>query len=229
MRIIHRLRHAWESFAERTGLRLLPPVGTAVAVLALGVLIPFLPRVDALPPQLAPTLASARLARFLRSHPDLPDAGPSGPIYSVRPAFYWPERPGAANYSFRLHGADGTELAAAKGIKNTFHIVPPPGRLNPGEYRFEVRAVVNGEEVPWQERVFTVRDTPEGLRELLASTGIDLDGSQREYVLIGYYADLQSPHDVISAFLQWKTALGEASSIGNGPPAMWLKTLHTTP
>jgi len=225
LRLSDTLRHRWESFAKRTGFRFLPPVSAAVAVLAAGVLLPFMPRVDALSPQLAPSLASARLTRFLREHVDLPDAGPSGSTYSSRPGFYWPERPGAESYCFTLRRSDGTEQAAATGITRTFHVIPPPGRLAPGEYRFEVRAVVNGEEIPWQERAFTVRETPEELSRLRGTMGVDLDAAQTEYVLIGFYADLQSPHDVVSAFLQWKTALGEASTVGNGPPAAWLRTL----
>lgn len=225
MRLAHKLRHGWESFAERTGLRLLPPVGAAVAVLALGVLLPFVPRVDALPPQLAPSLASARVGRFLRAHPDLPDTGPAGAIHASRPAFFWPERPGAESYAFRLHRADGTEQAAADGIPRTFHIIPPPGRLEPGEYRFEVLAVVKGERMPWRERRFTVLPASDDLRQLLGTLGMDLDAAKAEYVLLGYYADLRSPCDVISAFLQWKSARGERDSVGKGPPSTWLETL----
>jgi len=225
LRLVHKVRHKWEAFAERAGLRLLPPVGAAVAAVALGVLVPFLPRVDALPQQLAPSLASARLERFLRTHPDLPDAGPAGPIYTSRPAFFWPERPGAGSYAFRLRRADGTEVAAADGITRTFHVIPPPGRLDPGEYRFEVLAITSGERTPWREQTFSIRRAPEEIQGLLGTMGMDLDAADSEYVLIGCYAELQSPHDVISAFLQWKTALGEAASLGKGPPSAWLKTL----
>lgn len=225
MRLAHRLRHTWEAFAARTGLRLLPPVGTALAVLALGVMLPFVPRVDALPPQLAPSLASARIARFLRTHEALPEAGPTGPIYASRPAFYWPEREGAGSYVFRLYRSDGTEQAAAGGIKQTFTLIPPPGQLAPGDYRFEVKAVVQGETVPWQEHAFTVRPTPEDLERLLGRMGMDLTAAESDYVLLGYYADLRSPDDVISAFLQWKTTRGEAGSLGKGPPAAWLAAL----
>jgi hypothetical protein len=224
LRLAHTLRHKWEALATRTGLRLLPPVGTALAVLAAGVLIPFVPRVDALPPQLAPSLASARIARFLRAHPELPEAGPSGAIYAARPAFFWPERAGADAYVFRLYRADGTEQAAAE-VRKTFTLIPPPGRLEPGEYRFEVKAVVKGETVAWQERTFTVRPAPEDLTRLLGAMGMDLSAAESQYVVLGYYADLRSPDDVISAFLQWKTARGEAESLGKGPPAAWLATL----
>ncbi len=225
MRPAHRLRHKWEAFATRTGLRLLPPVGTALAVLALGVLLPFVPRVDALPPQLARSLASARIVRFLRTHEALPEAGPTGAIYASRPAFFWPECPHADSYVFRLYREGGTEQAAAKGIKQTFTLILPPGLLPPGEYRFEVKAVVKGETVPWQEHGFTVRPTPEDLERLLGTMGMDLTAAESDYVLLGYYADLRSKDDVISAFLQWKTTLGEAGSIGKGPPAAWLATL----
>ena len=98
MRFAHKLRHRWESFAGATGLRLLPPVPTAALVLAAGILLPFWPRVDALPQQLAPSLASARVARFVRSRADFPEAGPSGGILSPRPAFYWPAHAEAKGY-----------------------------------------------------------------------------------------------------------------------------------
>ncbi len=226
MRLSQKLRLKWERVATRTRLRLLPPVGAALAVLALGVLLPFLPRVDALPPQLEPSLASARIARFLRSHDVLPEAGPTGAIYSSRPAFFWPEREGADSYVFRLSGADGAELAAAQGIRTTFTLIPPPGRLPPGEYRFEVKAVVQGETLPWQEHAFTVRPTPPELDGLLGKMGMDLTAAESDYVLLGFYSDLRSEDDVISAFLQWKTTRGEAKALGKGPPAAWLSTLE---
>lgn len=225
MRLAQKLRHQWEVFATRTGLRLLPPVAAAIAVVALGVLVPLLPRVDALPAQLAPSLADDRLARFLGTHEQLPDAGPSGEIYASRPAFFWPEREGADGYAFRLYRADGTEQAAADGIKTTFHLIPPPGVLAPGNYRFEVKAIVKGERVPWQEHEFTILPAP-GLAPLRGTMGIDLDAAQSDYVLLGYYADLKSPCDVISAFLQWKAARGELGSVGKGPPAVWLAPLR---
>jgi hypothetical protein len=222
VRFAQKLRHRWEAFAEGTGLRFLPPVGAALIVLAAGVLLPFVPRVDALPPQLAPSLAAARVTRFVRAHADLPEAGPSGAIFSTRPAFYWPAHPDAKSYSFRLERADGTQQAAADGITRTFHFVPPPGRLVPGEYRFSVHAVAKGERIPWQERQFTVRPAPEELEQLTRTLGMDLGGAESAYVLLGCYADLQSPHDVVSAFLQWKSARGEADSLGEGPPSAWL-------
>ena len=225
MRLADTLRRKWEAFAARTGLRLLPPVGTALAVLAAGVLLPFVPRVDALPPQLAPSLASARIVRFLRAHKELPEAGPSGAIYASRPAFFWPEREGADSYAFRLYRADGAEQAAASGVRQTFTLIPPPGRLEPGEYRFEVKAIVRGETVPWREHAFTVRPAPEDLVRLFGAMGMDLPATESQYVMLGYYADLGSPHDVISAFLQWKTTRGEAESLGKGPPSAWLATL----
>jgi hypothetical protein len=225
VRLAHNLRHRWEAFAEATGLRFLPPLGAAAVVLAAGLLLPFVPRVDALPPQLAPSLASARIARFVRAHADLPEAGPSGSIFAPRPAFYWPARPDAATYSFRLERADGTEQATASGLTRTFHFVPPPGRLEPGEYRFQVHAIVRGEKIPWQERSFSVKPAPEELQRLLSTIGMDLGGPDSAYVLLGCYADIQSPHDVVSAFLQWKSARGEADSLGSGPPSAWLDAL----
>jgi hypothetical protein len=226
LRLSQKIRHGWESFATRTGLRLLPPVGAALAVLAAGVILPFLPRVDALPPQFAPSLASARIARFLRAHGTLPDFGPTGAVYSTRPAFFWPAREGADSYAFRLHGEGGTELAAAQGIKETFTMIPPPGRLAPGEYRFEVKAVLKGETLPWQEHAFTVRATPADLERLHGRMGMDLTAAESDYVLLGYYSDLRSEDDVISAFLQWKTTLGETKALGKGPPSAWLATLR---
>jgi hypothetical protein len=225
LRLAQKLRHRWEVFATRTGLRLLPPVAAAVAVVALGVLVPLLPKVDALPAQLAPSLAEGRLARFLRTHEHLPDAGPTGEIYASRPAFFWPEREGADGYAFRLYRADGTEQAAADGILTTFHMIPPPGVLAPGEYRFEVKAIVKGDRVPWQEQRFTVLRAP-GLESLRGTMGLDLGAAESDYVLLGYYADLNSPCDVISAFLQWKATRGELGSLGKGPPAAWLADLR---
>jgi len=225
VRFAQKLRHRWEAFAEATGLRFLPPVGAALAVLAAGLLLPFVPRVDALPPQLAPSLANARITRFVRAYPDLPDVGPSGPIFAPRPAFYWPAHPDAQSYSFRLERADGTEQAAADGITRTFHFVPPPARLKPGAYRFQVHALVNGRKVPWQERDFSVKAAPGDLQRLTSTIGMDLGGADGAYVLLGCYADLQSPHDVVSAFLQWKSARGEAASLGTGPASVWLDAL----
>jgi hypothetical protein len=226
LRFVHRLRHGWEAFAEKAGLRFLPPVAAAIVVLAAGILLPFVPRVDALPPQLAPSLAASRISRFLRADPDIPDVGPTGPTYAARPAFFWPECPGAESYSFRLYRADGTEQAAADGIRRTFHIIPPPGRLDPGEYRFEVVAVAKGTKTPWQQGAFRVLPAPEAIRKLSDTVGVDLGAAENAYVLLGCYADLRSPSDVVSAFLQWKSALGEADAIGNGPASVWLKTLQ---
>ncbi len=225
MRLSHELRRRYEAFATRTGLRLLPPVGAAVAVLAFGILLPFVPRVDALPPQFAPSLASSRIARFLRAHDKIPDAGPTGPIYSPRPAFFWPVCEGADSYAFRLCLANGAEQARAEGIKETFTLIPPPGQLAPGEYRFEVHAVVKGQASPWREGTFTVRPRPADLDHLLGRMGMELTAAEADYVLLGAYADLRSTDDVVSAFLQWKTARGEASSLGKGPAAVWLKSL----
>jgi hypothetical protein len=229
VRFAHKLRHRWETFADATGLRFLPPVCAAAVVLAAGVLLPFVPRVDASPPQLAPSLASARIARFVRGHADLPEAGPSGPILSSRPAFYWPARTDAQSYSFRLERADGAEQASATGIRTTFHLIPPPGRLEPGQYRFQVHAVVNGKEIPWRECTFGVNHpvapAAQELPSLLGGAGMELDAAESAYVLLGYYAERQSPHDVISAFLQWKSARGEAATLGAGPPSTWLNTL----
>jgi hypothetical protein len=225
LRLAHRIRHGWEAFAARTGLRGLPPVLAAIAVLAAGVLFPFVPRVDALPPQLAPSLANSRVGRFLRAHPDIPEAGPSGTVRTPRPAFYWPEREGADSYSFRLYRADGTPQASADGLKTVFTLIPPPGALAPGEYRFEVKAVVKGEAQAWREKAFTVRPAPEDLAKLTHAMGMDLTPAEGAYVLLGYYADVGSPDDVISAFLQWKAARGEAATVGKGPAAAWLKSL----
>jgi hypothetical protein len=215
--------------AASTGLRFLPPVGAALVVLAAGVLLPFVPRVDASPPQLAASLATARVTRFVRAHADLPEVGPSGPILSNRPAFYWPAHPGAQSYSFRLERSDGAVQAAATGIRNTFHLIPPPGRLEPGQYRFQVHADVKGEKVAWQECTFTtshpIGPEHEDLPSLLGSAGMELDAAESTYVLMGYYADRQSPHDVVSAFLQWKAARDETASLGAGPPSLWLNAL----
>jgi len=225
LRLAHDLRRRWEAFATRMGLRLLPPVGTAVAVLAFGVLLPFVPDVDALPPQFAPSLASSRIARFLRAHETIPEMGPTGAVYSARPAFHWPACEGADSYAFRLYGAGGAEMARAEGIKQTFTLIPPPGLLAPGEYRFEVDAFQNGAPVLWRESNFTVRPRPAEIDHLLGRMGMELTAAESEYVLLGTYADLRSAHDVVSAFLQWKTARGEAASLGNGPAAVWLKSL----
>ncbi|HEX5137780.1 MAG TPA: hypothetical protein VFY93_12455 [Planctomycetota bacterium] len=227
MRLLHKLRHRWEAFAGATGLRFLPPVGAAACVLAAGVLLPFVPRVDARPPQLAPSLAGARIARFARAHPDLPDLGPAGTILAARPAFYWPARPDAESYSFRLESSDGTVQASATGIRTTFQLILPPGRLKPGEYRFSVHAVLNGKETPWREGSFAIYDAgPQpDIQALLGSAETDLDAAESAYVLLGYYAERQSVHDVVSAFLQWKTARGEAASLGSGPPSVWLNAL----
>jgi hypothetical protein len=220
------MRLRWDAFAQSAGLRSLPPVGAAIVAVVLGVLLPFAPRVDALPPQLSPSLADARIGRFLRTHPEIPDTGPAGTIYAARPAFHWPEREGAESYAFRLERADGTAQAAAEGITRTFHFVPPPGRLEPGAYRFEVLAVVKGAKVHWQERSFSVVRAPEDLERLVDTVSMELDAAASAHVLMGCYADLQSPHDVVSAFLQWKAASGEADSLGKGPAAAWIKTLR---
>lgn len=227
MRFAHKLRYRWEAFANASGLRYLPPVSAAACVLLAGVLLPFVPRVDATPPQLAPSLASARVARFVRTHANLPDLGPSGTILATRPAFYWPACPEADSYSFRLEGANGAVLSSATGVLTNFHLILPPGRLEPGAYRFQVIAVVKGMEIPWREGTFTIdamAKEPE-LQVLLGSARTDVDAAESAYALLGYYAERQSVHDVISAFLQWKTALGEAASLGSGPPSVWLNAL----
>jgi hypothetical protein len=217
-RLARLLRERWERFAARTGLRMLPPVPAVLVVLALGILVPFVAKVDALPAQLAPSLAKDRLARFLAAHKQLPEAGPAGVIYCQRPAFYWPEHPGADSYTLRLYRADGTEQAGVTGIRHLFHLIRPPGGLEPGTYRYEVVAVVEGVEIPWQEHEFTVETPPEEPpRETMLMT---LGPAECAYVLVGHYARLDSPHDVVSAFLHWKAARGEDP--GPGSPASWL-------
>jgi hypothetical protein len=116
-------------------------------------------------------------------------------------------------------------MSRAEGLKQTFTLIPPPGLLAPGEYRFEVDASKNGARSRWRESNFTVRPRPEELDRLLGRMGMELSAAEAEYVLLGAYADLRSAHDVVSAFLQWKTAKGEAKSLGNGPAAAWLESL----
>ena len=55
--------------------------------------------------------------------------------------------------------------------------------------------------------------------------GMELPGEGSDYVLLGCYAEFGSAHDVISAFLQWKTRRGEAATLGKGPPSAWLATV----
>jgi hypothetical protein len=222
------IRQRWESFATRTGLRFLPPVPTVILAVAAGVLVPFVVTVDALPTQLAPSVARDRLARFRAQFPDLPDSGPSGLICSHRPAFFWPEHTGADSYSLRVYSSDGVEQVTADGLKTTFHLIQPPGGLTPGvSYRFEVSAVVAGEPIPWQEHDFTVRPPPDDLEPLLAGSRMHLDPEEGAFVLLGYYAGLESPSpcDVISAFLQWKAARGELAGLPAGTPAIWLSSV----
>jgi hypothetical protein len=217
-RVAKLLRERWEALAARTGLRFLPPVPTVLLVLAAGVLVPFVAPVDALPTQFAPSLAQERLARFRAAHPTLPEAGPLGSVYSKRPAFFWPAHADADHYSLRVLRSDGTEQVRVDMLRRPFHLIQPPGGLEPGaSYRFEVVAFVAGEALPWQEHSFAIRPEPEDLGPLLASLRLGLGTEESAYVLLGYYADKQSPHDVVSAFLHWKACRGELGSLGAGP------------
>jgi len=219
------LREQWNAFAARTHLRALPPVPAVVAVILLGMLLPFAWKSDALPAPLESSLAAERLSRFYRAHAGrLPEAGPSGPVYSQRPAFFWPEHPGADHYTFRLYRADGSEQASLERVTRLFHILQPPGGLEPGaSYRFEVAAVVAGVPIPWQEHHLTVRPPPEELEALLDSMYMELGRAESLFVLLGYYADLQSPDDVVSTFVRWKAAKGELASLDDGTPETWLE------
>jgi hypothetical protein len=222
------VRERWESFAGRTGLRLLPPVPTVLLVVTAGVLVPFLAAVDALPTQFDPDLARDRVARFRAQYPKMPDSGPSGLICSRRPAFFWPEHAGADSYSLRVYSNDGTEQVTADGLRTTFHLIEPPGGLVPGvAYRFEVAAVVAGHTIPWQEHDFTVRPPPDDLEPLLEGLRMRVGPEESAFVVLGYYASLPSPSpcDVVSAFLHWKALRGELASLPPGAPATWLDTL----
>jgi len=221
-----RLRADWNAFAERARLRALPAVPAVVTVILLGMLLPFAGGGTVLPAQLESSLAAERLQRFYRAHEGrLPEAGPSGPIYSTRPAFFWPECPGADYYTFRLYRSDGSEQASVDRVRTLYYVLQPPGGLEAGaNYRFEVSAVVESVPIQWQEQFLVVRPPPEELDALLDSMHLELGNADGLFVLLGYYADLQSPDDVVSTLIQWKAATGELDSLDDGTPETWIET-----
>jgi len=162
--------------------------------------------------------------------------GPAGSIYAVRPAFYWPRVPGAARYAFTLrHGED--VVVRAESVGKCYFLLRPPGALQTGQtYRFEVAAMnADGAFLPFPggeprlRQKFQVRATPEDLDDLNRLIRMELSADAGAYVLMGYFADRSSAHDVISAFISWKVYGRKTTELSKGEARDWLAAEFSKP
>ncbi|MFQ5844152.1 MAG: hypothetical protein ACE5JG_04110 [Planctomycetota bacterium] len=177
----------------------LPPVpGVWAAVLA-GLIVPFLLEVDAVPTELRPSLARRRLRAF---RPEPVPVGPRGEILHDRPAFAWREVPDAHGYFFKLLTAEGSVYNTTEFVSGRRHLLEPPDRLQRGRrYTWWVQALDRdrrrlGEpvQVPFSVAKLEARTAGPG-----RSAARLTDPARRALALAGWYATLDSPHDVASA------------------------------
>lgn len=201
-------RGSWNSFAERFHLRAMPALPTILVVLAVAIALPLEARVDDRPTELAPTLAAERLARYAPGAPAQGlEVGPTGVILAIRPAYYWPDHPGAVRYRFRLDRADGTPWVTPTEVETHYFLHDPAGGVQPGtSYTFTVDALDADHRVirTWRAS-FSVRTQPEELEKMRRRASRELSPFERDLFLLGYYAENvgsgSSHHDVTSAFL----------------------------
>ena len=155
--IVRFLSLQWGRFATRTGLRALPAMPAAAAVLVIGVMAPLLAQIERRPPALTTSLAQERLERFLQGS----DVWPAGDVVVPRPELAWRAMPRAATYKLRLL-TQGDRVVA--GAVTTALACRLDADLAPGEYRVTVTGVdAGGDDVETREGSFTVVEaTPRG-------------------------------------------------------------------
>ncbi len=206
-------RRHWERTATRHQLRSLPILPCLGVVLVVGLVAPFLTRADLRPTDLTLSLARARLAAYAEALPAAEtEVGPMGPIFSQRPALYWPAHEAAeGGYRVQITRDDGTPwILGSDGevSSRTSLLVPAPRALETGSaYRFEVWAIgTDGEtlgagDLPHASGTFAVVEPTEKLRHVRECAGRALDPLEANLVLLGAYAEIRSLHDVMTALL----------------------------
>ena len=196
---------AWSDWAERYRLRDLPVVPAVCVALAVGLVVPLIAEIDRTPAEVSLSLAESRLERYAERGVEAePAFGPVGPIFSTRPAFYWPPEPGAERYELRVFHADGRPWTkGAESVDNCYYLLPGPSRMETGRsYRFEVRSIgADGGELRLRRAVFSVVDPPEDLADLRRRVARHWGAFECARVLLGYYAELNAHHDVLTALL----------------------------
>lgn len=220
------IKRGWEDLASRYRIRRLPPGPTLIVVLAAGLLIPQAVGMNRTPAELTPSLAQERLDRYAERHGDVaPAFGPTGPILSDRPAFFWPAVPDAVKYRFRLPLSDGTVWVGAEiAAPTTHHQLPSPGKLEPGSYRFEVEAIgPDGAILGTRTGAFTVAAPTEELKKLRKLARYELAPAEGALVLMGYYAAKESHHDVAGAALLYRATRDGATPALADPAGAWFE------
>lgn len=173
-----------------------PPIAGILAMLLLGIGVPFLFDARAMPSECSPTLARERLEKLL--------AGParidySKGLYSPRPGFFWSAIERAARYEVTL-SKGGRTLVAGAAASDPWYLVRDPARFEPGsDYKLTVRGIdASG------ARVGAARETnfsllPSEPRDTTMQKSAPLSWEEREWVLAGLYAELGSPADAAAS------------------------------
>ncbi len=203
------LRRAWRglvAFLDRHKLSDMPPVKTIAVFLAIGLLVPLAMGIDRTPASLSRSLADQRLERFAGT--ELPDVSPSGATFCSEPAFFWKKHPQAASYRLRLFRGD--PVVQSTTVTEAHYVLPSPGELTPGEYRFTVEAL-NADGATLGEvadSTFSIEKPYKQLEQVVSGKNTktffkELDPADAAYVLAGLYAEHGSVHDVRSALARY--------------------------
>ncbi len=199
------IRRGWNTVAEGTGLRNLPPVPTAALVLALGVLWPLAGEIRTRTADLANSLALDRIGRFADSQNSSADSGvgPTGNILSTRPAIFWPRDAKTTHYTVRIEREDGTAWIDNATTTSPFYVVSAAGSLEEGRgYRFAVRGYdAKGADTVKHDGSFTIGLRDKKLANLHERASTELGSFESSLVLSGYYAEQGSRDDVVGGLL----------------------------
>jgi hypothetical protein len=199
------MRRAWRGFQallERYGLRNLPPMTTAAAIIALGIAIPMSMRIGDRPSSLSLSLAVQRL-RALEAKPDwtMPRVSPEDMVHCRLPVFFWPAHSKATRYRFALYEGDVlrhyTDL-----LENAQYALPSPGVLKEGPlYRFTVEGFDAQDASLGQIAYasFVVQALPGELGAVRELARAELESAERALVIAGIYAQAGVLHDVRAA------------------------------
>ena len=194
----------------------IPPLPGIVAMLILGITIPFyLPLGTASPTQLSESLALERLESY---EPTQVIVSPAGEIYSSLPAFQWPKNPQAARYELTLHSGDTSESWLGPiTLREPYYVMPSPGNLDTGvRYKFAVKSFdETGQPVGNPIRSsFVVLPATDLLADLQQQARQSTNQQETTLALAGAYAKAGSVHDVASALAAYLRAAPEGPAAG---------------
>ena len=197
------LRRGWRGFTgvlHRYRLDELPPVATIALVLVVGFAIPMALGIDMTPANLQRTLAVERLGNFDEG---MPQTSPAGDTYCAEPAFYWPAHEQAARYNFKLR-SNGDLKHSTQVAGRAHYLLPSPGNLKPGRYRFIVEAIDGDGRALGQvvDATFVVK-ADEAIATLEADATRMLEADAAALVMAGEYAARDSLHDIRSALTRY--------------------------